>query len=69
MSVAVSESEFANQVETNGGFCTTCKEFTANCCEPDARRRRCEVCGKNTVYGAEEALLRGFVGFDEEEVE
>jgi hypothetical protein len=34
----------------NPGFCVVC-------CEPDARRYRCEFCHNMSVYGAEEILL------------
>ena len=34
--------------------------------EPDARRYRCESCGANAVYGAEELLIRGIIRFSEE---
>jgi hypothetical protein len=29
----------------------------ADGCEPDARRYKCEHCGKRAVYGADEILL------------
>jgi Zn finger protein HypA/HybF involved in hydrogenase expression len=47
-------------IEDNDGYCTTCKEWTAQGgCEPDARRYTCEQCGKPTVYGAEECIIMG----------
>ncbi len=39
----------------NPGFCVHCGE-EADGCEPDARRYKCEACGKRAVYGAEELL-------------
>ena len=45
--------------EMSEGWCTTCNDFTTGCCEPDAREYECELCGENTVYGAEEALFMG----------
>lgn len=45
-----------NTTLDNPGFCIDCGEESFEC-EPDARRYRCEYCGKNTVYGAEELLL------------
>lgn len=39
------------------GFCTNCGE-EQDSCEPDAREYTCESCGENTVYGAEELLMR-----------
>lgn len=40
----------------NPGFCIQCGA-DAEGVEPDARRYKCEVCGKRGVYGAEELLL------------
>jgi hypothetical protein len=43
-------------IESNDGWCTTCKEVTVNGgVEPDARAYECPACGNNTVYGMEEA--------------
>jgi hypothetical protein len=39
------------------GFCLACGA-DAYGVEPDARGYRCEDCGANQVYGAEECLLR-----------
>jgi hypothetical protein len=41
----------------NAGFCLSCGE-QADGCEPDARNYECESCGKRSVFGAEEILLR-----------
>lgn len=38
------------------GFCLACGE-EAYGVEPDARKYECEVCGKRSVYGAEELLM------------
>jgi tRNA(Ile2) C34 agmatinyltransferase TiaS len=38
------------------GFCRACGE-QAEGIEPDARGYKCESCGKNQVYGAEELLM------------
>lgn len=40
----------------NPGFCIACGA-DADGCEPDARKYRCEACGANAVYGAEEMLF------------
>jgi hypothetical protein len=40
----------------NPGFCLACGNEQGGC-EPDARRIRCEVCGENKVYGAQELML------------
>jgi hypothetical protein len=41
----------------NPGFCIACGE-DAEGVEPDARRYKCEHCGKRAVYGADELLMR-----------
>lgn len=40
----------------NPGFCKACGERHESC-EPDARNYRCESCGKNEVFGAQELLF------------
>ena len=40
----------------NPGFCIMCGT-EAEGVEPDARRYRCEACGAECVYGAEELML------------
>lgn len=39
----------------NPGFCKACGAEHDNC-EPDARNYKCDHCGKNEVFGAEEFL-------------
>jgi hypothetical protein len=39
------------------GLCIECGEEQGGC-EPDARRCKCQACGKRGVYGAQELLLR-----------
>ena len=40
----------------NPGFCIACGD-DAEGVKPDARRYKCEHCGKKAVYGAEELFL------------
>lgn len=40
----------------NTGICIACGSEQDGC-EPDARKYRCEACGKPAVYGAQELLL------------
>ena len=40
----------------NPGFCISCGQEQEGC-EPDARRIKCEACGENKVYGADELLF------------
>lgn len=42
----------------NPGFCLACGE-DADSCEPDARNYRCECCGEEQVFGAEEVMMMG----------
>ena len=42
------------------GFCLACGA-TRDCCEPDARKYKCEECGLSEVYGAEELAIMGYV--------
>lgn len=42
------------------GFCLACGNVQEGC-EPDARKYRCEECGKDKVYGGEELALMGLV--------
>ncbi len=62
--IHISEEEYADLTENYGGFCIECGE-QAYGVEPDARRYRCESCGANAVYGAEELLIRGVIQFSE----
>ena len=44
------------EADSNQGMCIEC-EAVAESVEPDARKYKCESCGKLAVYGAEEILL------------
>ncbi len=59
----VAMDEFSEATEFNYGWCTNCKEFCGECCEPDAENYECPVCGENTCYGAEQALILGLIDF------
>ena len=41
----------------NPGICLACG-MENGCCEPDARKYKCEGCGEHAVYGAEELMMR-----------
>jgi hypothetical protein len=47
-------------IENCQGFCLACGE-TQDGVEPDARRYKCECCGEEKVYGAENLVLMGLV--------
>ncbi len=59
----VSMEEFEEAQDCYLGWCINCKAFTRECCEPDAQEYDCPDCGENSVFGAEEALLRGLLVF------
>ena len=42
------------------GWCLACGSEQDGC-EPDARKYKCEGCGKDKVYGAAELALMGLV--------
>lgn len=65
----MTEEEFEEYQESHAGYCTTCQAWTHDCCEPDAREYECPECGKPTCFGADEAMLQGFVEISEEEQE
>ena len=46
----------AVQADDNLGFCLACGAEAYEV-EPDARRYKCEACGKPKVYGAQELLF------------
>jgi hypothetical protein len=58
---AISVDEFQDMCDESQGFCTTCQEFTRDCCEPDAENYDCPECGRLTVYGAEQAMIMGLL--------
>ena len=47
----------AVQADDYRGYCLYCGEETYGV-EPDARRYKCESCGRNGVFGAEEILIK-----------
>ena len=53
----ITVEEYAHATETYQGWCTTCRDFTRDCTEPDAENYDCPVCGGDTVMGAEQACL------------
>ena len=62
----LSEAEYSEMADENGGFCIECGE-AAYGVEPDARRYECESCGERGVYGLEELLVMGAVTFTDDD--
>jgi hypothetical protein len=67
--VAVVAADYEEANESYLGWCVDCERFTTGCCEPDARKYTCEVCGGRTVFGAEEALIYGMIEIESEPAE
>ena len=61
--IVVSEEEYLRMVDECGGWCLACGSEVFGI-EPDARRYKCEECGAEEVYGAEELLIRGELVFE-----
>jgi Zn finger protein HypA/HybF involved in hydrogenase expression len=47
-------------MEDMEGFCIKCGHQQSGV-EPDARKYKCEDCGEDAVYGAEELIIMGLV--------
>ena len=62
----VSENDYNDAVESHMGFCISCQDFTRDSTEPDAESYGCPECEKNSVMGAENALICGFIEFSNE---
>ena len=63
--LVMTESEYLDASENYIGYCTSCGADHTEC-EPDARRRRCESCGKFTVSGAQELLIAGKIELNDD---
>jgi hypothetical protein len=61
----MTEGEYQELADSNGGLCLACGELAWSDCEPDARNYPCEECDKRRVYGAEEARLMGALAVGE----
>lgn len=58
----ISEAEYHQHRDDLDGFCRHCNEFTEfGGTEPDAHDYLCEQCGEEELFGAEEALIMGFL--------
>lgn len=54
--VIMEACERAQATLDNPGFCVACGTEHDDC-EPDARNYKCDKCGLNQVFGAEELLM------------
>jgi hypothetical protein len=64
--IKMTEEQYHELDEGMQGVCLACNSVR-DCCEPDARRYKCESCGEKMVYGAAELLVMGAVEFCAEE--
>lgn len=62
----VEESDYEDACDSDEGWCTTCKKFSGECVEPDAEGYPCDICNTNSVIGAENALIAGYIAFFED---
>lgn len=55
---SVTLERIINAVEEDDciGICIACGN-EQGCCEPDMRKGKCETCGKDKVYAAEELMM------------
>lgn len=59
----ITEERYMEASENNEGYCPECEDFTSEFAEPDAEGYNCPECGCNSVVGAEQALLLGYITF------
>jgi len=57
--------EYRDHADSYDGICVSCGEWTSGGCEPDARCYPCDACGARKVYGAEEAMMMGYLNIAE----
>lgn len=66
--ITLSEEEYREMAFGlgNPGVCLSCgdvDEFAG--CEPDAENYKCNACGERQLFGLEQALVMGHIGFEE----
>ena len=57
----ITMAEFRKADNDSQGWCTSCEDFTRDCTEPDAEEYDCPICDENTVAGAQQAIVLGFL--------
>lgn len=58
--IEMDEATYRWHDEDYYGFCIACGEEAMQC-EPDARHYKCESCNEDSVFGASELLIMGFI--------
>lgn len=61
MALTFELEEIMVMMEELSGVCVNCGETHIPQIDPDGRDIHCDVCGELAVYGAEEALIMGYV--------
>lgn len=68
MTITMNEFQYDHHREEYDGYCSDCDDVTNyGEVEPDARRYKCDECGKRCVMGIEEALLKGHIEIIDDE--
>jgi hypothetical protein len=65
MAARLSEVEYLDHCDSYDGLCLGCGDWTTGGVEPDAEGYLCEACDERKVIGAELALIRGLLDFEE----
>lgn len=60
-STTVKFDRYAEALDANEGYCTTCRDFTRQATHPEALSETCPTCGQRTVYGAAAVVMDGYI--------
>lgn len=64
----ISFDEYNEAVSSYAGYCTSCDEITEwSGVEPDAEGYECPECGEDILMGVEQAMICGYLEFEEDE--
>jgi len=61
VSIKLTSQQIKGMMNFSEGICESCWETTCGMVEPDAEGYECGCCGKNSVYGIDQAILLGIV--------
>lgn len=61
MTYYMTEDQYKELRNLDGGICTECGAARVGDTEPDAEGYECEECGENAVQGIDNALISGTV--------
>jgi hypothetical protein len=63
LTITLTAEEYQRLRDEDCGVCLACGEIIDCGVEPDARNYHCDSCGKDRVFGIEEAMLMGRIKF------